>query len=309
MSDINLEKIADKVRKLLALAQGNSNEAEATAAAQKAQDLLAAYNLDMSSVGSSNAEESAREKNSLMGGTAEWQRQLWAAVAKLNFCMYFYERKYGKKRENGPVRLRWHHVVIGRKINVLATKLMCEYLEETIDRLTREEFHGRNLTSSPALAFREGIADRIRAKIHARRADMIKEEAAKAAASTSTGNTKNALVLASYTQAEEDANRDLLYGEGYSARSRAKVAEMERAWAAADEAEKAWRAANPEAAAKKDAEAEKDRRKQKSYKYKETGRDRRRNSYEYYAGYEKGANVSLDKQVKSGGSAPIKQLG
>lgn len=46
----DLAKVTERVRKLLNLATKNPNEAEATAAAAKAQELLVAYNLDMATV-------------------------------------------------------------------------------------------------------------------------------------------------------------------------------------------------------------------------------------------------------------------
>ena len=46
MTDMN--KMLEKVKKLLALAGNNPSEEEAQAAALKAQELIAQYNLDMS---------------------------------------------------------------------------------------------------------------------------------------------------------------------------------------------------------------------------------------------------------------------
>jgi len=226
---MDLEKIVDKVRKLLALANNNPNEAEASLAAQKAQDLLAAYNLDMSSIGNGSDEDHSRSKNSIMGGAAEWQRQLWNSVAQLNFCLYFYERKHCRRTEKTKVRLRWHHQIIGKKVNVLSTVLMCEYLENVVERLTREAFPGE-MKSNAALAFREGLADRIRTKIYKRRDEMLAEEKARSSSAANGQPTKNALVLATYTQAETDANWDVVMGEpGYSARVRREAAERRAA--------------------------------------------------------------------------------
>ena len=46
---LELEKIADKIRKLFALSQ-SSNEAEASAAAAKAQEMLTRHNLSIASL-------------------------------------------------------------------------------------------------------------------------------------------------------------------------------------------------------------------------------------------------------------------
>ena len=47
----NMEKIADKIQKLLALAGNNPSEEEAKAAALKAQELIAKFNIDVSQLG------------------------------------------------------------------------------------------------------------------------------------------------------------------------------------------------------------------------------------------------------------------
>lgn len=47
MTDTKMERIADKIQKLLALAGNNPSEAEAKAALLKAQALMAEYNVDM----------------------------------------------------------------------------------------------------------------------------------------------------------------------------------------------------------------------------------------------------------------------
>ena len=54
MTDMN--KIADKIQKLLNLAGNNPNEEEAQAALLKAQKLMAQYNVDLESLGDGKKE-------------------------------------------------------------------------------------------------------------------------------------------------------------------------------------------------------------------------------------------------------------
>jgi hypothetical protein len=96
MSDQRIpESLVARIRKLLALAGNNSNENEATLAAAKAQELLAAYNLEMSELGDEQpSEDAGREKsNAFEAATADWQVTLMAALADANFCLHWTETK------------------------------------------------------------------------------------------------------------------------------------------------------------------------------------------------------------------------
>lgn len=79
-------KAIEQVEKLLRLAGKNQNENESAAAAAKAQELLLKHNLDMSIVEqNSGASSGKREDIKFAGGLYHYQRELWGAVAKLNF--------------------------------------------------------------------------------------------------------------------------------------------------------------------------------------------------------------------------------
>lgn len=138
------DSIIRKIQKLLALgtATRNNSEEEAAAAMAKAQELLAAYNLDLAIVEQAAltpeaqaraAASEKREKTEIdKGALYQWQRDLWKAVAEANFCWYWRVRK----QEEYPSRkYKDRHVVLGRESNVLATQLMAEYLIEAMDRL------------------------------------------------------------------------------------------------------------------------------------------------------------------------------
>jgi hypothetical protein len=92
--DAKTEAVIEKVRKLLALANGNDNEHQAEAAANKARELLEAYNLDLAHISKSagNGGYAPRDKQVLRGGLYQWQRDLWNMTATLNFCKYWYIR-------------------------------------------------------------------------------------------------------------------------------------------------------------------------------------------------------------------------
>jgi hypothetical protein len=221
---------------------------------------------------------------------------------------------------------------VGRQVNVVTTKNMAFYLDGTIERLCRERLgdgHGKQYYSRDAVAFREGIADRVIEKIIRRRRDIeAKEKADQAEAARKAASAgislATTMTIAGVSEREEAGNYDFLHGEGAWAKKLEREAEWERDWdkrqaeraKAEAEAEKLhaeWAAANPEEAAKEAAkdrarERARDRRAARSsnrYYYRETAEDHRKSSGEYHAGYEAGKNVSIEPQMDSGANRKI----
>ena len=149
-------KIVQRVEKLLALAnRKKGNEAEAAAAAAKAQEMLAAYNIDMAMVEQGTGSSGRREEAKHSGGVYLYQRDLWRAVAELNFCMYWTQsgwkkievnrRAYdGTLRKETNYKLQYEHRVVGRTVNVQLTRTMSSYLEQTIERLVMDRLENDN---------------------------------------------------------------------------------------------------------------------------------------------------------------------
>lgn len=323
MAELDAEQVAiiEKVEKLLRLANKNPNEAEAAAAAAKAQELLTAYNLDMAMVGEVSSGNAKREQAKLKGGAYLYQRDLWNSVARLNFCLHWNDTKrsiYPKKRKlwDGTwqkydwVRWQWHHFIVGRVVNVVATRTMAEYLEGAIERVLRERLADRitgivpntQLFSKWAVSYRSGAAMRVVEKLDERRNEMVAEENRKKAEAARAGtSTATALTISSYKDAETDANMDFLYGEGFSAKQAAQRAERARLAREAEEEYTRWAAANPEEAraeeAKRRKEAEKRTRKPRREK-QYTG-----DSGAYWAGYDAAESISIDQQVDRGDRA------
>src|ERR1022692_3485341 len=87
------DPIISRIKKLLNLAQSPC-EAEATLAMARAQELLAAHNLDYAQVKDtelfSNQPEEKREKAQVnRSAKYQWQVDLWAAIAEANFCWHW----------------------------------------------------------------------------------------------------------------------------------------------------------------------------------------------------------------------------
>lgn len=322
------QKAIDKIEKLMRLSASNPNEAEAASALAKAQELLAAYNLDMAVIEQSSGESGKRTDEQVSGGMYKYQRQLWRSISQLNWCMYWLQKRRVREGSIQAKRRRTmtHEIrLVGRKVNVIATKNMANYLNGTIERLCRERLGGeaaKQFFSRDAVAFREGIADRVIDKIQKRRNDIMDEENRKAAeaarqASRDGVNLGTALTLAGINEREKQANYDFLHGEGAWAKMKAAEAEWEAEWAerrrqqalaeaAAEKVYAAWAEAHPEEAKK---EAAKERARQRAadqrsergggrrYRFRETTEDMRKSSGAYHAGWEAGANVSIDQQM------------
>lgn len=100
--DENLEKILEKVKKLLALAGNNPSQEEATAAALKAQELIAKYNLDLTDTEKEELEIAQAEYKT--GVDKSWKYGIARAVADNFRCMCYWvdNRKvvfYGYKQD------------------------------------------------------------------------------------------------------------------------------------------------------------------------------------------------------------------
>lgn len=311
----DVAKVVEKIQKMLKLAANNPSEAEAAAATAKAQEMLAKYNLQMADVERAEGKDGKREQMKTKGGLYKFQRSLWEAVANLNFCLYFggaHMELVTKKRKNwdgSTVEVKkwvqnFRHHVVGRTVNIAATTAMAGYLEQTIERITREHMKDpKEYFTRYANSFREGMTYSIVQKIYQRRAEILQDEASRkaAAAHAATGSTEGSasmgLTLAVYIDEETDANYDLLHGPGTSARWAAMRAQQAAEAKAEEERYTRWAAENPEEAA-----AEKAKREAEAKKARRGGSGSRGGGkqYDYGAwqrGREAGKSVSIDQQM------------
>lgn len=338
MAEIELSPEAQdavrKIEKLLKLAAKNPNQNEAAAATVKAQALLAQYNLDMTIVeANSGASSGKREDAKLKGGLYHYQRDLWRAVADLNFCMYFHIYAFDKNKSRVMKRKidkRWsdqaqgyrpvyertrvqggytfEHRIVGRVVNTTLTKTMVQYLEQTIERLTRERLNGdgSQFFTRWAISFREGIAAEIVEKIYDRRKHALAEakrkahdDATRAAATMSKeASTATGLTLVDVAKAEEAANFDFVHGEGAWAQKLARHAKQAEDQRIREERYTKWAKANPEEARKLE-EAELKRRRSYGPRDYKDKKDDKRDWGAYKAGGEVGRKVGIDPQTET----------
>lgn len=208
-----MEKIVDKIRKLLSLAQ-SPNEHEAALAAKKAQELLAQHNLSLSEVEGKEEEDDVGEGN-FETASQPWQRRICSGVAKLYFCYYYFTFvKYpAPTRRCGYVRKDRHNFV-GLDHNVSVAKMMAEYLLETVERLTKEGSMTVHVSerSCYMTTFRAACAGRLRSRLY----DLW--NASQQPTVTSTGTNLPAL-RSLYEQCRIDAER-FLQEQGVSVHNR-----------------------------------------------------------------------------------------
>lgn len=159
------QKVIDRIRKLLSLAQ-SANENEAEAAALKAQALLAEHNLREADLHESSDEFVI--DGDLISDSRPWRRKLAANVARLYFCdsYYGFVKKFTMDRKCGYIRYDRHHF-IGAEHNVIVAKAIFMYLCESIDRLALQAAKGRPTKgrASFVTSFRHGCAMRLTTRL------------------------------------------------------------------------------------------------------------------------------------------------
>lgn len=163
--------VIEKVRKLLALSK-SPNEKEAQAAAEKAQELLAKYNLSMSAVEGSRATETYGTEIGSITRSQPWRRRLYNAVAALYFCKYFFttRKREAWQRQKGFIRVDEHYFV-GERHNTSVAALVAQYLEDTINRLAKDgacTLPGRQGRSAYQTSFRHAASIRVCSRIYQR---------------------------------------------------------------------------------------------------------------------------------------------
>jgi hypothetical protein len=146
--------IIQKIRKLHALAERASTEAEAALAAARVQDLLTKYNLDLGEV------VLKEDPGGTMEAGRAWRRIPEHASTLAIACNDIFDVLH--YLQGHPSR-GWRFVFIGLRTNVEAAALTYEYLVESIEALVqgakrRDLIHG----SEEFLAFRLGASMRIR---------------------------------------------------------------------------------------------------------------------------------------------------
>lgn len=150
-------KVIDKIRKLLALS-ASPNEAEASAAAAKAHELLRAYNLSLEDIGTDDKSQVIWENHLRMSKIANWRISLGSQVARSN-----YSRALVATRRGCQVL-----IFVGRKHNTATAGVLFDYLDAVVMRLGRQ-LKDRRYSKEK---FRDGLVDGLSRRL----AEMSRQE-------------------------------------------------------------------------------------------------------------------------------------
>lgn len=247
MSSAVPDSVISKITKLMALSRDKgATEAEASIAAGHVQRLLAEHNLDMVQIEmAGNAAKGGRREKAQFAyrQVYKWQRRLMAAIGQLHFCHVAEKFKMTERRYESDYGYRPRtsvfdgYDVIGRTDNVISTRLMFEYLTDTIDRLTRENYDAMQFFTRTGHSFKEGCADRLVERLKQERANIEREQERKAREQEAqqrhpgaAGSNLPAVRIADIVTMENDYNNDFRMGwePGTTARRRAEQEERSR---------------------------------------------------------------------------------
>jgi hypothetical protein len=224
----SLEAIVTKIHKLLAFTvERGASEHEAATATGHVQRLLAENNLSMATVEAAGGDAGSagkREKGNVNRRQVyRWQRELMAAIAKLNYCHLTLNWKCTRSSSKAFDG----YELIGRAANVATARGTFDYLTATIERLARDDVKDASqYFTRYAHSFKEGCSDRLVERLRAKAEELAAEAVAKrdAAARNGAGNGRALITLDDVAQMEADLNNDFLRGwaPGTTAAARAK---------------------------------------------------------------------------------------
>lgn len=337
------DNLVRKIQLLLNLAaRSEGNEAEAAAAMSKAQELLAAYNLDLSTVqdkvvagGTAQREADSKRDYARANRSAmyKWQRSLVQTIAEANYCRYWVEearqliyvppskrtlgQQYEAEENGGKCFLNVkRHKVLGRVANTTVMLIMVDYLMDTIERLL--PYPQQERLSREANLWREGCADRLSERITAKAEVMRTPDYAKQGEAVYC----TAIAVRDMAKAEEAGNYDAMYGQGAWARKLASQAKWDVEWEAGRaerearrrleaerEAQKLLAETPAQKAARQRREAAEARRSNTYWNReyaKQDKRDARKDTEAYRRGHAKANDIGLDSQLNK--SAARKEL-
>ena len=313
------ESIIRKIQKLLALSN-SPNEAEATLAASRAQELLAQHNLEYAMVqdavvqgGTNQPQQQEKRDKVRMKRSAmyRWQRDLWKVIAEANFCWWSLIEVWEDSPYKKDVkRLVKRHLILGRESNVIAVQMLGEYICDTIERLL--PYDQKSMLSRSAVSWRKGCAERLQERIQAQAEERKRES------ERSTKASDGALILLrDVYEREYEANYDFKHGEGSYRRKLLQDAEWEQGQAAREQRAAEYEAQKErewlEYLAKETPEQKKQRERKEAKEQRAAERRRgrwhrswrnenireasRTDREAYNAGKQAGENISLNQQV------------
>ena len=145
------DNVIEKIQKLFALSE-STNENEATLAMEKAHKLLTQYDLSIADI-TTNKSDIKEHILTTSGRVDSWKVLLYNAIADLNYCRIL------KSTYNHSTVI----FIVGKEINIIATRTFLEYIENTIDRMVKEQYgKGKDYIESYKLGLALRLIKRIK---------------------------------------------------------------------------------------------------------------------------------------------------
>jgi hypothetical protein len=309
------DKVLGRIRALLAKTVENGcTEGEASSAAEMASRMLSAHNVSMAELeatGATVGEEGRRGRaTTARSAMYDWQINLMSAIAQANFCKHWVEKVKLEKYASGVARKKpaSRHALIGRKVNIVSTNMLYDYLVDTMERLL--PYPSSERRSRSAHSWRLGCAARLTERIEhdhwqAVQESREKKERAETEARASGANAPGALVLADVFGTEEDLNEDEMWNRapGTTARLRnewqARVAKTRAdAEAAPRPCAAPARPVAPETEAERVARAKREKAESERHERRRNREEAKIDQRAYWAGSDAGRDISLAKQME-----------
>lgn len=194
-----MEKILDKVKKLLALANNaGATDGERDNALRMAHGFLAKHNLSLEDAQEHEALE-GREKQYIETFQMKWACQVCNNVAKLFFCSYYTGEKLNATKGK--------HYFVGKQSNAITATLISTYVINSILKEARSKW--KHNLAPESRSFCIGASD----KLYERIIEMIKDVNIEGVSS------ENAVVIHNLYKTEKDANMLFIKNSGTSLQS------------------------------------------------------------------------------------------
>lgn len=174
-----MDKVVDRVRKLLSLANNNANINEAAAAAAQAQKLIAQHQLNMATIAVENGKDSLSDEPvgisdvPLYEGkrAITWKGSLARTIAENNACYIFFS-------DGGNI------CVVGKPTNIEMTRFLYSYISSEIERLSetflRRQGFGREGAKTWSNNFKLGAVSAVRDNLAAMKNEIQAQAASSA---------------------------------------------------------------------------------------------------------------------------------
>lgn len=177
------DKIIERARKLLALADRNANEHEAALAAAKAHALLADHDLNITCVEEAQVSSSDLRQVDVMeaGSVATWKKELATGIAA-SFKVGAMQTTSYVEDEYGDLMRRKVLSFVGLEADTILARETFVYLAGVVDRLAKR--HAGGMGKAYSTSFRIGCATRLSARLRewARRVQADLEAAGRSTA-------------------------------------------------------------------------------------------------------------------------------